>query len=121
VTVDGSHATQASLSSAPTPRPPATEQRYQREEFQNARENYYTEGERIVGAWHGRVAEQWGIDGEVREDHFARLADGRDPLTGELLVRHQTPHVSANNRGETIRTTHRAGWDARFSAPKKCR
>jgi hypothetical protein len=43
-------------------------QRYHREEFENARENYYTEGERIIGAWHGRLAEQWGLDGEVRED-----------------------------------------------------
>ncbi len=38
-------------------------QRYHREQFQNARENYYTEGERIVGTWHGRLAEQWGLDG----------------------------------------------------------
>jgi conjugative relaxase-like TrwC/TraI family protein len=94
-------------------------QRYHREQFQNARENYYTESERIVGTWHGRLAEQWGLDGEVREDHFARLADGRDPLTDELLVRHQTPHVSTNSRGETVRTMeHRAGWDLTFSAPK---
>jgi conjugative relaxase-like TrwC/TraI family protein len=94
-------------------------QRYHREEFQNARENYYTEGDRIVGAWHGRLAEQWGLHGEVREDHFARLADGRDPMTDELLVRHQTPHASTNSRGERVQTMeHRAGWDATFSAPK---
>ncbi len=94
-------------------------QRYHREQFQNARENYYTEGERIVGTWQGYLAEQWGLDGEVREDHFARLADGRDPLTDELLVRHQTPHISTNSRGEIVRTMeHRAGWDLTFSAPK---
>ncbi len=55
----------------------------------------------------------------MREGHFARLADGRDPLTDELLVRHQTPHISTNSRGETVRTMeHRAGWDLTFSAPK---
>jgi conjugative relaxase-like TrwC/TraI family protein len=34
-------------------------------------------------------------------------------------VRHQTPHVSTNSRGERVQTMeHRAGWDATFSAPK---
>ena len=32
-------------------------QRYHAEEFQNGRENYYADGERITGTWHGtRVA-----------------------------------------------------------------
>jgi conjugative relaxase-like TrwC/TraI family protein len=93
--------------------------RYHAEEFQNTRENYYAEGERIVGTWHGQLAAQWGLLGHVREEHFQRLADGQHPLTGAQLVQHRTSRRSRNNRGETITTMeHRAGWDATFSAPK---
>jgi conjugative relaxase-like TrwC/TraI family protein len=94
-------------------------QTYHREEFSNGRQNYYTEGDQIRGEWHGRMATQWGLTGEVAEEHFARLAEGQHPVSGEQLVRHQTPREYANVQGETIRTLeHRAGWDATFSAPK---
>jgi conjugative relaxase-like TrwC/TraI family protein len=93
--------------------------RYHAEEFQNGRDNYYAEGERIVGEWHGRLAAQWGLSGDVEEKHFQRLADGQHPITGEPLVRHQTSRRSTNAHGETITTMeHRAGWDATFSASK---
>src|SRR2546425_4234431 len=93
--------------------------RYHAEEFQNGRENYYAEGERITGTWHGRLAAQWGLAGEVRAEDFQRLAEGQHPTTGEQLVRHQTPRKTTNARGETVTTMeHRAGWDATFSAPK---
>jgi conjugative relaxase-like TrwC/TraI family protein len=92
---------------------------YHAEEFGNARENYYTEGERITGEWHGRLAEQWGLRGEVREENFQRLSEGQHPTTGEQLVRYQTPREYTNEHGERIKTMeHRAGWDATFSAPK---
>jgi len=94
-------------------------QAYHKEEFANAQENYYSEGDRIRGEWHGQLAEQWGLKGEVNEEHFERLASGQHPITGEQLVRHQTAREYVNHRGETVRTMeHRAGWDATFSAPK---
>ena len=40
-------------------------QAYHAEEFRNARENYYTQGDQIRGEWHGKLAEQWGLRGEV--------------------------------------------------------
>jgi conjugative relaxase-like TrwC/TraI family protein len=93
--------------------------RYHAEEFQNARENYYTEGDVIRGVWYGELASRWGLAGEVREEHFQRLAEGQHPITGEQLVRHQTARETANARGERVTTMeHRAGWDATFSAPK---
>ncbi|HSZ01274.1 MAG TPA: MobF family relaxase [Terriglobales bacterium] len=92
---------------------------YHREEFSNAQENYYTEGDRIRGEWHGKLAEQWGLQGDVREDHFHRLSEGQHPITGEQLVRHQTAREYMNRRGEQVSPMkHRAGWDATFSAPK---
>jgi conjugative relaxase-like TrwC/TraI family protein len=92
---------------------------YHAEEFGNARENYYTEGERISGEWHGKLAEQWSLKGEVREENFQRLSEGQHPISGEQLVRYQTPREYVNESGERIKTMeHRAGWDATFSAPK---
>src|SRR5438093_5346106 len=93
--------------------------RYHAEEFQNARDNYYTEGDLIRGVWHGQLAERWGLAGNVREDQFERLAEGQHPITGEQLVRHQTARETKNARSDAVTTMeHRAGWDATFSAPK---
>ena len=63
---------------------------YHAEEFANARDNYYTAGAEIRGHWHGRLADEWGLSGDVAADAFVRLADGRHPLTNEVLVHHQT-------------------------------
>ena len=94
-------------------------QTYHKEEFANAEENYYSEGDRIRGEWHGKLAKEWGLAGEVREEHFGRLAHGQHPVTGEQLVRHQTAREYVNGSGETVSTMeHRAGWDATLSAPK---
>jgi conjugative relaxase-like TrwC/TraI family protein len=94
-------------------------QTYHAEEFGNARENYYTEADRIRGEWHGRLAKQWGLRGEVREEHFQRLSEGQHPITGEQLIRHQAAREFMNRRGEKVSAMeHRAGWDATFSAPK---
>jgi conjugative relaxase-like TrwC/TraI family protein len=94
-------------------------QTYHREEFGNAKDNYYSEGERVRGEWHGKLAEEWGLRGDVQELHFQRLSEGQDPLTAEKLVRHQTICEYTNDRGEIVKTMeHRAGWDATFSAPK---
>ena len=94
-------------------------QAYHKEEFANAKENYYTEGERVHGEWQGQLAERWGLTGEVQEEQFARLSEGQHPVTGEQLVRHQTAREYENGRGGMVRSMeHRAGWDATFSAPK---
>jgi hypothetical protein len=36
-------------------------QAYHKSEFANAKENYYTEGERVRGEWQGQLAERWGL------------------------------------------------------------
>src|SRR3989442_1500146 len=85
---------------------------YHATEFRNARDNYYTIGEAIVRKWHGRLAEQWGLVGDVREDQIDRLADGRHPMTGAIVVQSQTSRTYTNPRGAEVRTRdHRAGWD----------
>jgi conjugative relaxase-like TrwC/TraI family protein len=92
---------------------------YHQEEFSNAQENYYSEGDRIRGEWHGKLAEKWGLRGGVHEEQFRRLSDGQHPITGEQLVRYQTAREYVNEQGDTVKAMeHRAGWDATFSAPK---
>src|SRR5215472_15657805 len=77
---------------------------YHREEFANAQANYYSEGESIKGQWHGRLAEQWGLRGEVDQEHLARLANGQHPSTSEQLVRRTTARVGGD---DNVRRAHR--------------
>jgi conjugative relaxase-like TrwC/TraI family protein len=94
-------------------------QEYHRAEFSNSELNYYSEGDYIRGEWHGKLAEQWGLKGEVEEEQFSRLSNGQHPITGEQLVGHKTAREYVNEDGENVKTMeHRAGWDATFSAPK---
>src|SRR2546423_7107867 len=65
---------------------------YHREEFANAQDNYYTESNHIRGQWHGQLAAQWGLIGEVQEEHFARLANGQHPLSGAQLIQCRAAH-----------------------------
>jgi|SRR5215469_8099620 len=97
----------------------AQAQSYHEEEFANAGSNYYSERDRIRGEWHGKLAEHWGLHGEVQEEQFSRLAKGQHPITGEQLVQHKTAREYVQEQCETVRTMeHRAGWDVAFSAPK---
>src|SRR5437660_7610730 len=92
---------------------------YHAEEFSNAHTNYYTAGDQIRGHWHGQLARQWALTGDVPQEQYQRLTDGQHPLTAEPLVRQQTAWAYTNARGEHVTTmAHRAGWDATFSAPK---
>src|SRR6267142_1843897 len=92
---------------------------YHKEEFSNDRDNYYSQGGTVRGEWQGRLAEQWGLQGRVKEEQFERLADGRHPFTAEQIVQHQVAREYVNEHGKPVKSMeHRAGWDATFSAPK---
>src|SRR5215510_12444888 len=92
---------------------------YHKEEFSNDRDNYYSQGGTVRGEWQGRLAEQWGLQGPVKEEQFERLADGRHPFTAEQIVQHRVSNEYVNEHGKTVKAMeHRAGWDATFSAPK---
>ena len=92
---------------------------YYRQEFISAKENYYSESGEVRGQWYGRLAEEWGLKGEVGSEQYERLVAGQDPHTGEQLVRPVKSREEVNRYGDEITTSeHRAGWDATFSAPK---
>ena len=84
-------------------------QAYHKSEFANAKENYYTEGERVRGEWQGQLAERYGLHGEVNEEQFARLSEGQHPQTGEALIRRQQAHEYVNAQGETVRAMEAGG------------
>jgi conjugative relaxase-like TrwC/TraI family protein len=92
---------------------------YHSKEFTNSEQAYYTQGQQVQGQWSGRLAEEWGLHGNVSDEQFGRLANGQHPISGDRLVRHRESYEYKNENGETVKTMeHRAGWDATFSAPK---
>jgi conjugative relaxase-like TrwC/TraI family protein len=94
-------------------------QTYHAKEFMSAEQNYWKQGDTILGEWQGRMAARYGLAGAIDEQHFARLSEGQNPLTGEQLVRHRNGQEYTTAAGTTVKPVeHRAGWDATFSAPK---
>jgi len=92
---------------------------YHKEEFASSQQNYWSRDQRAFSEWQGRLAGEWSLSGPVHDEHFARLAEGQHPRTGEQLVRHQVSRTyEGKNSKEITSVEHRAGWDATFSAPK---
>lgn len=92
---------------------------YHAEEFTNAEQSYYSQGQQVRGEWQGKLAAEWGLQGAVTEEAFSSLAAGQHPQTGEQLIRHTQARELISGDGTVTKTMeHRAGWDATFSAPK---
>jgi len=45
--------------------------------------DYYDEGRRVQGEWHGQGAELLGLRGEVTREQFEAVREGLHPDTGE--------------------------------------
>src|ERR1700742_552878 len=94
-------------------------QAYHAKEFTSAEQNYWKQDDRALGEWHGKLASEFGLAGGVEQEHFARLAEGQHPMTGQQLVRHRIVQEYEGADGKAVAPVeHRAGWDATFSAPK---
>jgi conjugative relaxase-like TrwC/TraI family protein len=94
-------------------------QTYHVREFASQEQNYWSRDQQGHSEWQGRLAEQWGLQGGVGSEHFARLSEGQHPHTEEELVRHQVSRTYEGKFGREVSSAeHRAGWDATFSAPK---
>jgi conjugative relaxase-like TrwC/TraI family protein len=92
---------------------------YHEREFASEAQNYWSRDQQGHSEWQGKLAEQWGLQGEVGSEHFARLTEGQHPLTETQLVRHQVSRTYEGKNGKEVTSVeHRAGWDATFSAPK---
>jgi conjugative relaxase-like TrwC/TraI family protein len=92
---------------------------YHSREFTSEKQNYWSRDQQAHNEWRGKLAQEWGLDGEVGSEHFARLSEGQHPESGLQLVKHQPARTYENEYGKEITSVeHRAGWDATFSAPK---
>jgi conjugative relaxase-like TrwC/TraI family protein len=70
-----------------------------------AREDYYSDGQEVVGQWGGRGAAMLGLSGRVDREAFAALCENRLPADGGKL----TARTNAQRR---------VGYDFNFHAPK---
>src|SRR5271163_3184996 len=92
---------------------------YHAREFASEQANYWSRDQQGHSEWQGKLAEQWGLEGAVGNEHFARLTEGQHPHTEAQLVRHQVSRTYEGKFGSEVTSSeHRAGWDATFSAPK---
>ena len=97
----------------------AQAQDYHKQDYANPAQSYYSGDNRIKGEWHGKLADSLGVSGEVTATEFARLTEGKHPITEEQMVRHRAAQEYTNPDGTTTKAVeHRAGWDAQF-APSK--
>jgi len=94
-------------------------QTYHSREFASEQQNYWSRERQAYSEWRGALAEEWGLRGSVRAEHFSRLSEGQHPENSAQLIRHQPARTYQNEYGKEITSVeHRAGWDATFSAPK---
>ncbi len=92
---------------------------YHAREFASEKQNYWSQDQQGHSEWQGQLAKEWGLQGTVGSEHFARLSEGQHPETEAQLVRHSVSKTYEGKNGKEITTVeHRAGWDATFSAPK---
>src|SRR6185312_4281437 len=75
---------------------------------------YFTEGKALIGEWHGKLAQQFGLTGGVAEEAYERMALGQDPQTGKQLIKHRDTIITRS--GEEV--SHRAAHDFTFGASK---
>jgi conjugative relaxase-like TrwC/TraI family protein len=92
---------------------------YHAREFAAKEANYWSREQQGHSEWQGKLAQEWGLQGAVGAEQFARLTEGQHPETQEQMVRHQPTKTYENQFGREVTSVeHRAGWDATFSAPK---
>lgn len=70
-----------------------------------AQDDYYENGGEPPGQWHGKLASELYLFGNVQQGQLGQMFRGFHPLTGEAL---------SANAGDQ----HKVGWDLTFSAPK---
>lgn len=67
--------------------------------------DYLTEGQELIGRWHGHAASLLGLSGNVRRQEWDDLCQNRDPRSGRTLT-------------QRLKEPRRVGYDFNFRAPK---
>lgn len=77
--------------------------------------DYYDQGKKITGQWHGIAAETLGLTGKVNQEEFIRLCEGQHPTTGETLTLRR--NESRMEDGKSV-ANRRVFYDFMFAPPK---
>ena len=96
----------------------AQAQTYHAKEFTSAEQNYWKQDGAVVGEWQGKLAERFGLAGAVDAQHFARLSEGQNPITGEQLVRHRSGQSYTTSDGTTVKPVEENAAEAASDAGK---
>ena len=54
---------------------------YHAREFTSERQMYWSRDQQGHSEWQGRLAQEWGLHGNVGGEEFARLSEGRHPAS----------------------------------------
>ena len=81
-------------------------------------EDYYTKPGESPGRWLGLGAATLGLEGEIGREAYAAALAGRDPRSGEQLLRRAEPRRFTDAAGRERRSEPVLGFDVRFAAPK---
>ncbi len=66
--------------------------------YQEGGRDYYLDARNPPGIWGGKLAREFGLEGEVQKKQFDHLAEGYHPITGEdLVLRRNDNRRSAND------------------------
>ena len=76
---------------------------YHAREFTSERQNYWSRDQQGHSEWQGTLAKEWGLQGSVGGEEFARLSEGRHPESDAQLVKHQ-PAKTYDNRYALVMT-----------------
>ncbi len=82
---------------------------YHAREFASEKQNYWSRDQQGHLEWQGKLASQWGLQGSVGSEHFARLSEGQHPETEEQLVRHSVSKTYEGKNGREVTSVEHRG------------
>jgi hypothetical protein len=83
---------------------------YHSREFTSEKQNYWSRDQQAHSEWQGRLAQEWGLHGEVGSEHFARLSEGQHPEKRRAARQAPACTTYENEYGKEITSVeHRAG------------
>lgn len=81
-------------------------------------DDYYTKPGEAPGEWVGDLADELGLSGQVDAAGYGAILEGRDPSSGEQLLKRPETRFRKRPDGSEKRVEPVLGYDVRFSAPK---
>jgi conjugative relaxase-like TrwC/TraI family protein len=79
--------------------------------------DYYSQGEKVAGEWLGQGAEKLGLKGNVTEDAFLALCEGKHPTT-KLKLGQRMNTVRRSGASDRLKANRRIFYDFAIAPPK---